>query len=134
MFEVQFLCWHANAHTITNDEPSTDDNGCADNLCCADASADDHTIDCADDAPKPRADTSAYDDTCTNTNFAHHKRQYCGCRERVVQRPDDRGCDVRRHQRLGYEQRDGWLPVFVFELHVLRLPQYTRLLRSDLHI
>ena len=49
MFEFR-LCWHANAHYYRRRE-HFDDNGCADNLCCADASADDHTIDCADDAP-----------------------------------------------------------------------------------
>ena len=42
-------------------------------------------------------------------DHGHHKRQHWDRRERVVQRPDDRGCDVRRHQRLGHEQRDGWV-------------------------
>ena len=50
-------------------------------------------------------------------DHGHHKRQHWYGRDRVVQRPDDRGCDVRRHQRLGHEQRDGW----VCELILLEL-------------
>ena len=51
-------------------------------------------------------------------DHGHHKRQHWDRRERVVQRPDDRSCDVRRHPRLGHEQRDGWVCVFVYEVHV----------------
>ena len=50
----------------------------------------------------------------------------------MVQRPDDRGCDVRRHQRLGHEQRDGWLRVFVYEVCVWWL--HDRLLLNRVHL